>query len=147
MNICLVCLQPVNIADEHLPRMSAASKHYWWTLALYLQPAARTSKPEVAYKLMTARNIQRPQLRFKEKIDNSYLPFKPLLRHKPHAIKSLEGNQSNVILFHRKTYEFGIYLCLWWYLICVHEWTCVLYSFSDKRFCSRHRKGKIITMS
>ncbi|BFZ23761.1 hypothetical protein BsWGS_26800 [Bradybaena similaris] len=54
------------------------------------KPAARASKPEVAYKLMTARNIQRPQLRFRDKIDNSYLPFKPMLRHKPHAIKSLE---------------------------------------------------------
>ncbi|GFS15362.1 exosome component 10, partial [Elysia marginata] len=49
-----------------------------------------TGKSPVSYSLMTARNIQRPQLRFKDKIDNSNLPFKPQLRVKPNAVKSLE---------------------------------------------------------
>ncbi|RUS73284.1 hypothetical protein EGW08_018957, partial [Elysia chlorotica] len=53
---------------------------------------AQTSsgKSPVSYSLMTARNIQRPQLRFKDKIDNSNLPFKPTLREKPNPVKPLE---------------------------------------------------------
>ncbi|CAL1530478.1 unnamed protein product [Lymnaea stagnalis] len=49
-----------------------------------------SNKPAVAYRLMTARNIQRPQLSFQDKIDNSNFPFKPQLRQKPNALKSLE---------------------------------------------------------
>ncbi|GFO01410.1 exosome component 10 [Plakobranchus ocellatus] len=49
-----------------------------------------SGKTPVSYSLMTARNIQRPQLRFLDKIDNSNSPFKPALRVKPNPVKSLE---------------------------------------------------------
>eukprot|EP00794_Sanderia_malayensis_P015351 gene15351-16927_t len=39
------------------------------------------------YNLLTARNIQRPQLRWKRKVDNSNAPFVPILTIKPNAIK------------------------------------------------------------
>ncbi|XP_055864722.1 exosome component 10-like [Biomphalaria glabrata] len=54
------------------------------------KPTTDTSKTSAAYRLMTARNIQRPQLSFKDKIDNTNLPYKPQIRVKPHALKSLE---------------------------------------------------------
>ncbi|CAH1775667.1 unnamed protein product [Owenia fusiformis] len=40
-------------------------------------------------RLLTARNIPRPQLKFKDKIDNSSAPFVPKLPYKPNAQKSL----------------------------------------------------------
>uniref|UniRef100_A0A2C9JNJ3 Exosome complex component 10 homolog n=1 Tax=Biomphalaria glabrata TaxID=6526 RepID=A0A2C9JNJ3_BIOGL len=54
------------------------------------KPTTDASKTSAAYRLMTARNIQRPQLSFKDKIDNTNLPYKPQIRVKPHALKSLE---------------------------------------------------------
>lgn len=43
-----------------------------------------------SYRLLAARNIQRPQLKFKDKIDNDNHAFVPCIRHKFNAIKSLE---------------------------------------------------------
>ncbi|XP_052082605.1 exosome component 10-like [Mytilus californianus] len=43
-----------------------------------------------SYRLLTARNIQRPQMRFKDKIDNVNRPFVPCIRYKPNAMKTLE---------------------------------------------------------
>lgn len=43
-----------------------------------------------SYRLLAARNIQRPQLKFKDKIDNGNRSFVPHIRCKPHAMKSLE---------------------------------------------------------
>lgn len=40
-------------------------------------------------RLLSAKNIQRPQMRFKEKVDNSNVPFVPLLKWKPNSIKPL----------------------------------------------------------
>lgn len=37
-----------------------------------------------------AKNIQRPQLRFKDKIDNSNTPFIPVIKRKPNALQPLE---------------------------------------------------------
>ncbi|XP_006819619.1 exosome complex component 10-like [Saccoglossus kowalevskii] len=42
------------------------------------------------FKLLHAKNIQRPQLKFKEKVDNSNVPFVPILKYKPNAIKPLQ---------------------------------------------------------
>ncbi|XP_022335537.2 exosome complex component 10-like [Crassostrea virginica] len=42
------------------------------------------------YKLLTARNIQRPQVKFRDKIDNENRPFVPRITEKPNALKSLE---------------------------------------------------------
>lgn len=40
-------------------------------------------------RLLSAKNIQRPQMRFKEKIDNSNSPFVPIIKWKPNSIKPL----------------------------------------------------------
>jgi len=37
-----------------------------------------------------AKNIQRPQLKFKDKIDNSNTPFIPIITRKPNALRPLE---------------------------------------------------------
>jgi len=46
------------------------------------------------YKLLMAKNIQRPQLKWLDKIDNSNTPFVPYIKHKPHALKPLEEDYS-----------------------------------------------------
>jgi len=40
-------------------------------------------------RLLTAKNIQRPQIMFKDKIDNSSSPFEPRIKEKPNALKPL----------------------------------------------------------
>ena len=37
-----------------------------------------------------AKNIQRPQLKFKDKVDNSNTPFIPIIKRKPNALRPLE---------------------------------------------------------
>jgi exosome complex exonuclease RRP6 len=39
--------------------------------------------------LLTAKNIQRPQIEFKDKIDNSSSPFEPRIKEKPNSLKPL----------------------------------------------------------
>ncbi len=47
------------------------------------------------YKYIHSRNVTRPQIRFKEKVDNSHNPFIPRIRDKPNAQVPLpEGNES-----------------------------------------------------
>lgn len=41
------------------------------------------------FKFLHAKNIQRPQLQFKTKIDNSSTPFIPKLKCKPNALVPL----------------------------------------------------------
>ncbi|XP_005101906.2 exosome component 10 isoform X2 [Aplysia californica] len=69
-------------AASYTPSKSATS----WNK----KPPGNSSKPAAAYRLLTARNIQRPQLRFQDKIDNSNNPYRPQIRNKPHAVISLE---------------------------------------------------------
>ncbi|XP_054712256.1 exosome component 10-like [Uloborus diversus] len=40
-------------------------------------------------KLLTAKNVVRPQLTFKDKVDNSNSPFVPIIKEKPNSIKPL----------------------------------------------------------
>ncbi|XP_076019569.1 exosome complex component 10 [Genypterus blacodes] len=47
------------------------------------------------FKLMHAKNIARPQLKFKEKVDNSNTPFVPKIFIKPNAVKPLPSYFSN----------------------------------------------------
>lgn len=42
------------------------------------------------YKLLMAKNIERPQLKWLDKIDNCNTPFMPYLKRKPNAVKELE---------------------------------------------------------
>ncbi|XP_014675194.1 PREDICTED: LOW QUALITY PROTEIN: exosome component 10-like [Priapulus caudatus] len=46
-----------------------------------------TNSPDGRYKLLSARNILRPQLKFKEKVDNRNLPFVPQLKIKHNAMQ------------------------------------------------------------
>ncbi|XP_042333911.1 exosome component 10 [Sceloporus undulatus] len=50
--------------------------------------ASRRTRPET-FRLLHARNIVRPQLKFREKVDNSNTPFVPKLFVKPNALKPL----------------------------------------------------------
>ncbi|GBM57592.1 Exosome component 10 [Araneus ventricosus] len=47
-----------------------------------------SSSPQ-SYKLLTAKNVSRPQLSFKDKVENTNTPFVPIIREKPHSIKPL----------------------------------------------------------
>lgn len=45
--------------------------------------------PAAPYRLLSAKNILRPQLKFKEKIKNKPGPFIPKIKEKPHSLKPL----------------------------------------------------------
>ena len=45
-------------------------------------------------RFLHAKNILRPQLKFKEKPDNSNVPFVPIIKEKPNALKPLEDQVS-----------------------------------------------------
>ncbi|XP_033642583.1 exosome component 10-like [Asterias rubens] len=49
-----------------------------------------------SFHMMHAKNIPRPQLKFKDKIDNANMPFVPKLSHKPNALKPLNQGISSV---------------------------------------------------
>lgn len=54
------------------------------------------------FRLLHAKNIARPQFRFREKVDNSNTPFLPKLFIKPNALKPLpegENGQRDVCTF------------------------------------------------
>ncbi|XP_064599429.1 exosome complex component 10-like [Liolophura sinensis] len=42
-----------------------------------------------SYRLLAAHNIKRPQLKFRDKVDNANKPFVPIIRTKPNALQSL----------------------------------------------------------
>nr|CAD7587790.1 unnamed protein product [Timema genevievae] len=46
-----------------------------------------TAAPTV--RLLTAKNIERPQVKFKDRLDNSSAPFEPRIKDKPNALKPL----------------------------------------------------------
>ncbi|XP_074626271.1 exosome complex component 10-like [Acropora palmata] len=53
-----------------------------------------TGKTENTYRFLMAKNIQRPQLKFKDSIDNSNTPFIPIIKSKPNALKPLQTTTS-----------------------------------------------------
>lgn len=61
------------------------------------------------YALLAAKNVSRPQLAFKDKIDNSNSPFVPVLKEKPNSIKPLaitiEKNDDNEEFCHPYEWE------------------------------------------
>lgn len=63
-----------------------------------------------SFKLLSAKNILRPQLNFKEKVDNKPGPFVPKIKEKPHARKPLaillEDNDGDEEFSH--PYEFEL---------------------------------------
>ena len=48
-----------------------------------------------SFKFIHAKNVQRPQLQFREQIDNSNTPFIPSIRHKPNALVPLPESKSH----------------------------------------------------
>ena len=58
------------------------------------QGRAALSSKGFRYRLLAAQNIQRPQLKFKDTLDNSPMPFVPKIHAKPHALKTLEGKET-----------------------------------------------------
>ena len=59
-----------------------------------------------------AKNIQRPQLKFKDSIDNSNTPFIPIIKSKPNALKPLQTSK---------------FYCLAYFLVCAQQsfFSCV----------------------
>ncbi|XP_052761274.1 exosome component 10-like [Mya arenaria] len=51
-------------------------------------PGSSSAAPN--FRLLSAKNIQRPQLRFRDKVDNRNAPFRPIITDKPNALKTLE---------------------------------------------------------
>ncbi|KAL4221351.1 Exosome component 10 [Mactra antiquata] len=70
-------------------RMSLSPLHCF---RYYHEPRSpgSASKSTPSFKLLSARNIQRPQIKFQDKVDNRKRPFIPIIRDKPNAQLSLE---------------------------------------------------------
>ncbi|MFT7804592.1 exosome component 10 isoform X2 [Arapaima gigas] len=74
--------QPIMPAGFQPPKTIVSS----WNRKV--RDSARGSNFET-FRLLQAKNIQRPQLKFKEKVDNSNTPFVPKIFIKPNAVKPL----------------------------------------------------------
>lgn len=49
-----------------------------------------TQEPQKKRILVHGRNVERPQIKFKIKVDNRPVPFKPLLKSKPNSKNPLD---------------------------------------------------------
>lgn len=79
--------QPVMPAGFQAPKIVVSS----WNRK---QGSASGSRSET-FRLLHAKNVTRPQLKFKEKIDNSNTPFVPKIFIKPNALKPLPSYFTN----------------------------------------------------
>ncbi|XP_056129883.1 exosome component 10 isoform X2 [Lampris incognitus] len=70
------------------PVMSAGSQPSKIIVSSWNRKGSDSGRGET-FRLLQAKNIVRPQLRFKEKVDNSNTPFIPKIFIKPNAIKPL----------------------------------------------------------
>ncbi|KAH0550286.1 exosome component 10 [Cotesia glomerata] len=61
----------------------------WNTSTVTQSPKAAGTKNAQAIRLLAAKNVQRPQLSFKDKIDNSSKPWEPRIKDKPNSLKPL----------------------------------------------------------
>ncbi|PIK40394.1 putative exosome component 10 [Apostichopus japonicus] len=52
-----------------------------------------SANPKQSFHMMYAKNTIRPQLKFEVKVDNSNVPFRPIIKHKPNALKPLNIDQ------------------------------------------------------
>ncbi|RMX38072.1 hypothetical protein pdam_00003117 [Pocillopora damicornis] len=52
-------------------------------------------KKDTNFRFLMAKHIQRPQLKFKDKIDNSNTPFIPIIKRKPNALRPLEVDETS----------------------------------------------------
>uniref|UniRef100_A0A8C4TDH1 Exosome complex component 10 n=1 Tax=Erpetoichthys calabaricus TaxID=27687 RepID=A0A8C4TDH1_ERPCA len=74
--------QPVLPAGVQAPKMIVSS---WNRKGRELNQRSKSG----TFHLLHAKNIQRPQIRFREKVDNSNTPFAPKIFVKPNALKPL----------------------------------------------------------
>ncbi|KAI4502880.1 hypothetical protein M0802_001924 [Mischocyttarus mexicanus] len=61
----------------------------WNISSTIKEKLSNASTKAQAVRLLTARNIQRPQLTFKDKIDNRLRPWEPKIKDKPNSLKPL----------------------------------------------------------
>lgn len=82
-----------------------------YQLSTSLSSHEKTSSPQAA-KLITAKNIVRPQVNFSVPVDNSNNPFVPRLKDKPNSVKPLailpEYDDDRNIVSYLHPYEFEI---------------------------------------
>ncbi|XP_064642526.1 exosome complex component 10-like [Lineus longissimus] len=76
-------------AETSLVVASTAPKSTATNASWNKKPTTPSTAKKSSYRLLAARFVQRPQLKFKEKVDNTSRPFYPKLTVKPHALKSL----------------------------------------------------------
>ena len=60
-----------------------------WNTASYINKQASSTNAAQTVRLLAGKNIQRPQLTFKDKIDNSSKPWHPKIKDKPNSLKPL----------------------------------------------------------
>ena len=75
-----------------------------------------SASKRMPYRLLAARNIQRPQLKFKDKIDNSSRPFVPKLKEKFNALKSLSGETHDFLC---STFLCLLCFCEAWFFVII----------------------------
>uniref|UniRef100_A0A3B5L6H9 Exosome complex component 10 n=1 Tax=Xiphophorus couchianus TaxID=32473 RepID=A0A3B5L6H9_9TELE len=78
---------PVMPAGFQPPKIVVSS----WNRKIYSKSSTRSE----TFRLLHAKNVARPQLKFKEKVDNSNTPFVPKIFIKPNALKPLPTYFSN----------------------------------------------------
>ncbi|KAJ8021610.1 Exosome component 10 [Holothuria leucospilota] len=76
--------QPALEIPAHAPAVAEVS------IASWNKKDKNLSTPSSSFHMMYAKNTPRPQLKFAEKVDNSNIPFKPVIKYKPNALKPLE---------------------------------------------------------
>ena len=87
-------------------------------------------KGDSGFRFLLAKNIQRPQLKFKDKIDNSNTAFIPKIKYKPNALKPLQKRKWDQSTKHQRA-TFGLSIFNWfvpwldwiigWYTL---NWKC-----------------------
>ena len=59
-----------------------------------------------------AKNIQRPQLKFKDSIDNSNTPFIPIIKSKPNALKPLQSSKFICLVYFLVVTQQSFFSCV-----------------------------------
>jgi exosome complex exonuclease RRP6 len=79
-----------NPSVELIVTQAKVSKNFngCWNTSIGKQ-ASTSSDPTQTVRLLAGKNIQRPQITFKDKIDNSPKPWQPKIKDKPNSIKPL----------------------------------------------------------
>ncbi|GLV41632.1 Rrp6 [Carabus blaptoides fortunei] len=82
----------IQTVSAHVPVNGSWNKlnNATYTVSSKLTPTKSSVVPSPhAIRLLTGKNIQRPQVSFKDKIDNSHHPWEPRIKDKPNSIKPL----------------------------------------------------------